>query len=221
MPKKSSRRVKNRQKRPDVLHQDMQSLLELQKTQSIRFVPEEKDVPRIRFAQNTLFNVELSYMNTISTSSTTPTFGGLAFQLNNVSNYANFTACFDRYRIINVSVKFIQNTSPVGAGTLYTVIDYDDSNAPSSIASLLNFATLKLTPPGVIDERVLTARTAVAAYSGTFTSYANMSSRTWLDSASPAIQYFGLKYAIPTTSVSYAITYVVTLAVQFKSQRAT
>jgi hypothetical protein len=198
----------------------LDDLVESSKTQSVKFAPEQKDVPRLRFKQATLFNVELSYLTSFSTSTTVPTFGGLVFQLSNSSNASAYTAIFDRYRILQVNVKFMPNIGPTGAAPLYTVLDYDDANAPTAIASLLAFGTLKITPNAAIDERTLTPRLATAAYSGSFASYANLSSKTWIDSASPGVDYFGIKYGVPITATSYSTTVIVTLMVQFKSQRA-
>jgi len=203
------------------IHKDLQNLMEIQRTQEIRFMPEQKDVPRLRFNQNVIYNVELSYLGSISTSTTVATTGAIVTQLSNASSASSYTTLFDRYRIIQVNVKFIQNATTGMAGPLYTVLDYDDGNAPTGVATLLNYGTLKITPNGVIDERTFTPRIATAAYSGSFTSYANLGPMTWIDSASPGVDYFGVKYAVPVTSLSYAISYVVTMMVQFKSQRAT
>lgn len=203
------------------LHEDLKDLKELQMTSAIRFLPEQKDVPRIRFSKDSLFNAELTYRVNISTSISAMTTGSLVFQLSNVSNYANYTAIFDRYRIIQADAKFVQNIQPGTAASLLTCIDYDDGNSPSGEASVEGFGTLAICPSGVVEQRTLNPRLAVAAYSGAFTSYANMPSSTWIDSASPSVNYFGLKYEVPVTATSYAISVYVTLMVQFKSQRAT
>lgn len=204
-----------------VLREQLKELIEQGRTQSIRFEPEQKDVPRLRFSQNTLFNIELSYIATISTSTTVQTTGALVFQLSNSPQAQSYTTIFDRYRMIQANVKFIQYIASANAAPIYTVLDYDDGNAPSSVAALLAYGSLKITPAGQIDERTLTPRIATAAYSGTFTSYANVSSRTWIDSASPSVDYFGVKYAVPLTATSYSISAIVTMMLQFKSQRAT
>lgn len=48
---------------------------------------------------------------------------------------------------------------------------------------------------------LLRPRTAMAAYSGAFTSYANMSDQ-WIDLNSTSVQYYGFKLLLPPASVS-------------------
>lgn len=213
--------TKSRSTGLETLHRDMKQLVELQRAQEVRFVPEQPDVPRLRFNQDTIYNVELSYLLNVTSSTTAPVFGALSFALSNAIQSSNYTAIFDRYRINQVNVKMIpaagaQSTGPI----IYSVLDYDDANTLSNLASYLGYSTLKVTPPGVIDERTLNPCFATAAYSGTFTSYANMPPSTWLDAASPAVQYYGLKYFIPQNGISTGIQFIITMMVQFKSQRS-
>jgi len=218
----NTRKGKKRDGPLQVLHQDMKSLLELQRAQETKFVPETPDVPRIRFSQKQIVNVELSYQISTSLSTTAPTFGALPFTLANGDNYSNYVGCFDQYRIIQVNVKYY--SSPLAAGMaalMYTVIDYDDANTLSAPGSYLGYDTLKVAPVGIIDERTLNPRIAVAAYNGSvFSAFANMSKSTWLDTASGTVQYYGLKYYVPTLSVANTLFFVVTMMVQFKSQKS-
>jgi len=201
----------------DVLHQDMKSLIELQKAQETKFVPEQMDVPRIRFKQGTIFNVELSYILNVTSSNSAPTNAALVFQLNNAVQSGGYLNIFDRYRIIQVNVKMMP-TGGTGA-PLYTVIDYDDATPLGGLANYLGYATLKITPVNVVDERTLVPRIAAAAYNGAFAGYANLPQTTWIDAASPGVQYYGLKYFVPqATGNTYQ--FVVTMMVQFKSQRS-
>jgi hypothetical protein len=208
------------------LKQGFDKLLEFQQAQEIRFRPEVPDVPRIRFARDRIMNIELSYFNNITTSATVATTGGFSFQLANFANAANYLAVYDQYRILQANIKFvpIQTTMTAGSpgvgGMLYTVIDYDDANSPTNLTTLLSYDTLAITPPGIIEERTLYPRLATAAYAGAFTSFANMSSKTWIDSASPNVQYYGIKYYVPPTPTVQTFTYVITVMVQFRAERS-
>jgi len=213
---KSSKR--NRSTGIDVLHKDLKDLIELSKAQENKFIPEVPDVPRIRFKQDALHNVELSYVTTTNLSTTAANFGALAFSLASCANYASYTACFDQYRIIQANVKFVVNMA-AGSGLMYSVIDYDDANQPGTQTVYLGYESLKITPLGQIDERTLAPRLATAAYAGsTFNGYANMSPSTFVDAASPGVQYYGLKYYVPQVAATSTIQFIVTLMVQFRAQ---
>lgn len=205
-----------------VLHDDMKNVLEYQKTQELRFVPEQKDVPRIRFKKGTIFNVELSYTTTAALSTTAPISSALSFSLASAPNYTSYTTCFDRYRIIQANVKILPSGIATGSGiNILSVFDYDDATALGSQSAFFGYSTLKVTPAGQIDERTLTPRIAVAAYAGaSFNGYANMPANTWIDSASAGVQYYGLKYYAPTGSAGQSVQFIITMNIQFKQQRA-
>jgi len=57
---------------------------------------------------------------------------------------------------------------------------------------------------------------AVAAYSGAFTSYSNLVGG-WIDSASPAVQHYGIKLATPIATGSIAYTMTARAVVSFRS----
>lgn len=209
------------EKRLSLIHTDLNDVKELSRAQMLKFIPEVPDVPRIRFSRRQIVNAELSYSQSVALSTTAPTNTSLQFSLSQGDNYASFTGAFDQYRIIQVSVKITDSPLSAGSsGNLLSVIDYDDANALSLQANYLGYNTLKITPIGQIDERILTPRLAVAAYSGSaFSSFANMG-QIWLDSASPTIPYYGLKVYAPTSPVNNTVMFYVTMMVQFRSQRS-
>jgi len=79
---------------------------------------------------------------------------------------------------------------------LYVITDFDDSATPSTISSLLSYSNCTAVSPGQEHRRIFKPRIAMAAYAGTFTSYANMPASTWIDAASPAVEHYGLKIGI-------------------------
>lgn len=120
------------------------------------------------------------------------------FRLSQFTGYADWAGAFDLYRLRGIAIEFAPNIT-VGTTTnilprLYTVIDYDDS-ASVTRAQALQYDTCVVSPPGTGVVRTLTPRLAVAAYSGTFTSYANMKAQ-WIDVASPDVQHYGVKIVV-------------------------
>ncbi len=125
---------------------------------------------------------------------------GLYFSLSRLTGVADLQTVFDQYRIRAVDVKIqpqFTSLTPV-AGVywprLYTCIDYDDAT-PISLAAIRQYDTVVEAPAGTGLVRCIQPRAALAAYSGAFTSYANLTEQ-WFDIASPDVQHFGLKYVI-------------------------
>jgi len=59
---------------------------------------------------------------------------------------------------------------------------------------------------------------AVAAYAGSFTSYANMEPQ-WIDCASPSVQHYGFKCAVNPTGVAMTFDLIGKIWVQFRNSR--
>jgi len=151
----------------------------------------------------------------------------LFFTLSATPGSSDFIACFDQYRLRAVSVEFMPMiTSTMAASTavylprLYTCIDYDDAGTLTRSA-IQQYDTCVVSPPGTGVVRTLVPRMAVAAYSGSFTSYANVSDM-WLDAASPSVQHFGVKAVLESGPSGQTIlqTYLIT-ATSFWEFRAT
>lgn len=151
---------------------------------------------------------------------------GIDIALNNSVNYADFTAVFDQYRIVAVEVAFlpyVNTVSVLGAlqGRLFTAIDYDDVNAPGSANAVRAYNSCVITKPWESCMRTFVPHTAEAAYSGAFTSFANKTN-AWIDSASPGVKHYGVKYwAEPSTTTTSSWYVEVRLFVEFKNIRAT
>jgi hypothetical protein len=155
---------------------------------------------------------------TIASSATANTAGGYYFALNQFNLQTSFTQCFDRYRVLHIQLQFNPQVSgPIGGGPLITAIDYDDASSPS--AEIQQRDTAMVTPVGQYFERTFTPRCAMAAYAGsTFSGYVNTPSSVWIDSSTPSVQYYGLKYYLPIQTTATTI-YTVTARVhlQFKN----
>jgi hypothetical protein len=158
--------------------------------------------------------------------------GTITFTAGATQNFASLAAAFDQYRITVAECRFTpQSTVSVlsaGLGStitnprLYTCLDYDDT-AGLTVATIEQYDSCVITPPSCGVSRVLRPRIAMAAYSGTFTSYANVDSDIWIDVASSAVIYYGVKYVVEpgqtgqTALQAYDVD--VTLFMEFRALR--
>lgn len=152
------------------------------------------------FPDNAPYNfVQTSESDTaLTTSNVGLTTYSTYFTLGSSPQSAQFAAVFDQYRLMEVQVWFVpvNPTSPSGAavnrGMLYSVVDYDNITALGSAAAAQSYTNCVSSPCTVAHYRRFTPHMAVGAYSGTFTSYANLQ-RQWIDCTSNAVQHYGLK----------------------------
>jgi len=153
---------------------------------------------------------EATVLNTGSGNTSAWTYFGFGFTaiLSNLPDYTSLTNTFDQYRIIwmkleilpfyNQATASITGEPPSLIGNL--IVDRDDAALPTASDSgaqvLREYASfrqwLMFSPrPGPFVVTVTHPKVAVAAYQGAFTAYANQS--TWVDSAYPAVQHYGIK----------------------------
>lgn len=160
---------------------------------------------------------------TLAAASTGNTVNAFNFTLSALPNSSEFTSLFDQYRILEAVVQFTPYcnqatfvSAGVSPGFIATVFDYDDSNLPGSFTDLQQYDSYQRNLCTEPFRRILRPRIAVGAYSGTFTSFANMPSKTWIDAASPNVQYYGIKSVIqnntyPASTNIYEVEATVTL----------
>jgi len=222
MPHRNGKRRRNssngkRSRQSPMVKDVRESLLNTQ-TSSL---PLTRDVVLSRPNAERIYNFEFSQTNLITSSTVAEVDGSILLQLNNLNGYTAITTLFDAYRIVGARSQFFptSNTySSVGTAPIFTVLDFDDSTS-TLISALLQYDTLKVAPPTVFFERSYKPRTAVAAYGGAFTQFAQGSKNLWIDSASPGVFYFGIKYGVPLNSAGVSWTVATTVWVQAKSQR--
>lgn len=145
-------------------------------------------------------------------AATTAPYGSVVYAtLSSLPSYTDFTALFDQYKFDMIKVTFYRpyqqtGTMDIAANAsqsvlpqllLHTAVDFDDAVAPVTPPDLQQYPSYQCTIlTGSADRFSVTfkPRVALAAYSGAFTSYANMDA--WLDSASPNVQTYGLKFLL-------------------------
>jgi hypothetical protein len=155
---------------------------------------------RISATNNRVFRiVQQIDGGTVATVSTTnPVYLGLNFAVSQLDQVSSLAAVFDQYRLEKIEVWLnVAGQGLAGSGTTckwVSCVDYDDSNAPTTYSQVLDYQNSVQTLYDVGHYRVFTPHIAVAAYSGTFTSYANETA-PWIDFTSTGVQHFGVKAA--------------------------
>lgn len=165
--------------------------------------------------------VNMRYTTTpiLTTSTTVATFGASTFVLSSFDDYAQYTALFDQYKIdmleIWIEPQNSQSTISSNVGMLMSAIDLDDANTPSNF-NIVEAKQSALTTNGYDGHYHKWKPTvATALYSGAFSSYGNTPS-TWIDSASPNVQHFGLKLASLATAAVQNYVMNVRASVSFR-----
>jgi len=138
----------------------------------------------------------------VAGSTSAATFYTYAFTLADCSEYSSFTNLYDQYRIVKIQCLFMPLTLLQTAGTgsvtsspLVVIADYDDNSTLTSMVQLYNYQNVQFCKCQDKLEFAIKPRLALAAYSGSFTSYANASPQ-WIDSNSTAVQHYGIKVGI-------------------------
>jgi len=146
---------------------------------------------------------------TVFTSSTTlATFSATSFNFNQLDNATAYQTLFDQYIIdeIEVWIEPLTTSSNGGAGGyLYSVIDYDDGSVLSNVAAAADYTNVMVSASTEGHYRRFKPHIAVAAYSGTFTSFTNEPAQ-WIDMSSPSVQHYGVKTACSTTTAAVIFT---------------
>lgn len=154
-------------------------------------------------------------------------FNAIAVGLNSVPNHAEFTALYDQYKITGVKIKFLPrgNSSDVSTqnniSSLFTAIDLDDSQVPTSVDQLLQYQNMKMvrTTQSLVRYwkpkfNVGTLSTLAGGLSG------KMNTTGWIDVTDDSVLHYGCKTAL-TALAGQNVIYdlIVTLYLAFKNVR--
>jgi len=162
-------------------------------------------VPRLRTGENQIYQiaqtVDTTY--TLTQAAITNTFLGFNFSLDQLAQYSTWTTLFDQYMIDTVQVIIRPQYNAIGLFVpssvkiplLYTVIDYDDNTAPTTLTQLKEYSNCNVSMYETVVVQ-FSPHAALAAYDGSvFTSFAN-STRTWIDAAYPGVKHYGVKMGV-------------------------
>jgi hypothetical protein len=157
------------------------------------------------------------------------------FTLGDMPQQSTFTALFDQYKINTITATFLPTSMPSTAlyssanmlnqpdTSIWYTVDLDDASVVSPLTALMEYeGAQRVAFTGKPFKVRWVPHVANAAYSGTFTSYANVKS-PWIDCASNGVQHYGLKWAMscPINATFATPTYSLTITynVSFRGVR--
>jgi hypothetical protein len=165
-------------------------------------------VPRLVRENRQVFSIQRTWDVGNISSAVTNTYLAYSFTLGDVPNSTEFTGMFDQYRFKRVMFVALPHCTynPVAAAAnsttkLLITPDYDDDTVLSAENDILQYPSVEIYNFDKEIRKTITPRMAVAAYSGAFTSYANMDNQ-WIDAASPSVKHYGLKIVILAASTA-------------------
>jgi len=165
----------------------------------------ESDKLKLPKRVSTVFTTTKMYaVESVLTTTTVPAYYTPSFTLALLDpDYSSLAAVFDQYRVeiieIILTPRITEATSNVTqpGGYLYSCIDYDDQTSLGSISAIQAYANAIATRIVVPHRRCWRPRMAVATYAGSFGGFGNVPSG-WVDTASTAVQFYGVKFACDT-----------------------
>lgn len=163
--------------------------------------------PRLRMsaALSTHYFKRRFQVGTLQASNLTDVFGAYTFKLSDLPNSGEFTALFDQYRILGVSIMFVpswdgSDANPISTNTpqpdIRTVLDYTDSGTPANMNELYEYQNCKMTHGSRIHKRFFVPAVLSSNYETVTTTAYTPKWKLWLTTDDPATPHYGLKYGI-------------------------
>lgn len=157
-------------------------------------------------------------------------FYSSAFTLASVPNHTDFTNLYDQYKIEKIrwtlmprqTVTTGVGVSQVASAPVFSVLDFDDANVPTSIGQLMQYQNLKTTRGLSNHTRVLVPCVQVQTQNaGGAAAFGMIKRRPWLDCADDTVQHNAIKLAFqaPTGGVSISYDLKVEYTLCFKNVR--
>jgi hypothetical protein len=153
----------------------------------------------------------MNYLTPIQLATSNQT-GNFFFTMSGIQNSSSYTAVFDQYKYEYVRIELKPTANAIGLYTssatslppLYLVIDYDNATNLTGISAAQQYDNCMILEVHESASRAIRPRMAVAAYSGSFASYANAASG-WVDCASNTVQFYGFKWVLQAATASQAL----------------
>lgn len=121
----------------------------------------------------------------------------LNFTLAAVPNASEFTTLYDQYQIKSVKVqvipKFTETALGEFQGNMWSALDYDDANAPTALATLLQYQNLKRTRMNRLHKRYIRPCLSAEIFNTGLTTTYSPKRNTWIDCASDTTEHYGMK----------------------------
>lgn len=150
---------------------------------------------------------QLAFNNTPAGMNSRQILGALRFCLSQAANITEITNLFDNYRIsrVKLQISFTANSAPGSTGpnpgitaipTMHHCYDPDDSVVPGGRIAVLENGYCKTVKLDRMISVVVTPRAQQNVVGGAGGAGGLLPTGTWLDSASPAIYHYGLKFCL-------------------------
>lgn len=138
------------------------------------------------------------------------TFRAYSFQLDQLPNYTEFTNLFDTYHInfVKLRIDWTANSATAGATTtcplVYSAIDFDDANAPTTPETLYQYGSFRLHNLGATPSwtRIIKPAVATPVYQSTIATSYQRTFDSWIDTGSPSVPHYGYKLATASPAAS-------------------
>jgi hypothetical protein len=160
----------------------------------------------------------------LTSSSGADTFFATAFNLNQLDQVASWQSVFDQYMIEALEVWLIPTYQDTSGGNtnsvVYSTIDYDDSNAPTSLPNMRQIQNCVETTAYEGIHRIWVPHIAITTQNSTGSSTASGSANVaapWIDSASPAVNHYAFKCAMKASAVTTVLRLVVRYHLAFRN----
>lgn len=145
-------------------------------------------------------------ISSVNGSDNKPTFLTLASQVTS-TEFTSYANLYDQYRIMQICMEFIPLCIPVNSntggqftnltdGTLYVIVDYNDSAVIASKDSLFDYPSIKIIPMGKpsVTKICYTPRVLEAVYNTAGAAVAGANSiAPWISTSQSAIAHYGVK----------------------------
>lgn len=149
----------------------------------------------------------------LTISNATNTYASYNFSLVDLPSYTEFTSLYDMYKINAVKLTFLpQVTNSISSGAVnnpnassrfFSVIDYNDGSAPTSIDELRQYHSCRMTPILRKHKRYI-MKPKILDSNG-------FSISPWMSTASPSANYYGLKIAVEPMDSTSTTTMIYTV----------
>lgn len=168
--------------------------------------------------------------NVITVSGGASYFGASSFEIQNLPNFNEFTSLYDQYKLTAIKYQILPrgNSADVGTsatqgnqGRIFSVIDYDDSNAPASFNDMTQYQNLKSTPNTMTHTRYFKPKFIMDVLSGGVGLTANAPRSGWIDCTQADVKHRGIKIGIqaPNATATWTYDLMVTYYLAFKNVR--
>lgn len=136
------------------------------------------------------------------------TFGSYTFNLAGVPAVSDFVTLYDQYKIAGIKWTLIPkyNSIEMAPGSsgginnqtqVFSVLDYDDSQVPTSIDTLMQYQNMKMTRGGRTHKRYFKPRQLRNVYRGPLVGDGHeVIPARWNDMSYQDVVHYGLKYAV-------------------------